>query len=67
MLGETVEAISISRSRVEWIKEALRSSHADEVDFHKSAMESLNKEMTKLDNKMAKIYEDKIDGEITET
>jgi hypothetical protein len=63
-LGEFVRAIAIDAKHVEWIKHALRTSHSDEQAYHKRATETLQREISKLENRLAQVYEDKLDGHI---
>ena len=49
---------------VEWIRDALRQSQDEKAAFHNAAMERLNKEHAKLQNRLDQIYLDKLDGEI---
>ena len=66
LLGLAVQRISIDAEIAEWIKGALRASHGDEILFHKQAIDDLNRERTKLENRISQIYIDKIDGVISE-
>ncbi|MCX6827699.1 MAG: recombinase zinc beta ribbon domain-containing protein [candidate division Zixibacteria bacterium] len=66
-LGRVVKAISIDESLVEWIKEALKASHAQENEYHKRVTDDLKKELSKLENRIARVYEDKLDGNIQDS
>ena len=65
-LARAVEAISLNPALVEWLKDALKESHQDEQDYHKNAVTGLQSELSKLENRIAKIYEDKLDGILSE-
>ncbi len=64
LLGKVVQAIKIDQEIVNWIKEALKSSHADENEFHSNAISTLKREITKTETKIRSIYEDKLEGVI---
>ncbi len=50
---------------LEWLKKALKESHADQIEYNKMKRESYNQIIAQMDNRMEKIYEDKLDGRIT--
>lgn len=47
-----------------WISSALRESHADEKRFHAEAIDRLQSEYKRLQNRVETAYEDKLDGRI---
>ena len=49
---------------MEWLREALRRSHADERAFHEQSVERLEKECAKLQRRIDQAYLDKLDGVI---
>ena len=51
---------------VEWIRKALKESHKDEAAYHTSAINELYQKQKQLQHRLEKIYEDKLDGKITE-
>ena len=63
-LGEAIKCITLDQELVEWIREALKSSHSEEKEYHEKAIGDLRSELTKLENRLSRIYEDKIDGVI---
>ncbi len=65
-LFKIVDAISLNPVLVEWLKSALKESHQDEQNYHNSSVVILQTELSKLENRVAKIYEDKLDGILTE-
>ena len=51
---------------VEWFRKALKESHEEEAHYHNSNIEELNKRYDTLQNRLDKMYEDKLDTKITE-
>lgn len=49
----------------EWLKNALKESHADEVVYHNSALQDLNGRYTKTQQKLDMIYDEKLEEKIT--
>jgi site-specific DNA recombinase len=47
-----------------WVREALRASHADERREHDAAIERLQAEYKRLDDRIHAMYVDKLDGKI---
>lgn len=45
---------------------ALKKSHRDEIAYHTSSVNELHQKETQLKHRLEKIYEDKLDGKITE-
>ena len=48
-----------------WIKKALKEAHKDKQGYSKTTRESLNKSLELIENRIDKIYDDKIDEVIT--
>jgi site-specific DNA recombinase len=51
---------------LEWIVSALRSSHEDQKKFHEESIASLEKQNQVLQNRLERMYVDKLDGKITD-
>lgn len=51
---------------VEWLRKALKESHKDETAYHTSAINELYQKQKQLQHRLERIYEDKLDGKITE-
>jgi DNA invertase Pin-like site-specific DNA recombinase len=64
--AEIVKRIHINEDILELVKNALLSSHKEELEFHKKRIEILNGQKTKLENRLHQIYIDKIDGKVSE-
>ncbi|MGB8657427.1 MAG: recombinase family protein [Candidatus Zixiibacteriota bacterium] len=65
-LGELVRSIVIDDERLEWIKEALKSSHVDEKAYHDEMIAKLTLQLKRLQQKLDQAYEDKLEGKIEE-
>lgn len=65
-LGEIVRGVQINREHVELIKEALRSSHKEEKEYHDKMIKNLNAEYVRIQNRLDRAYLDKLDGNINE-
>jgi len=67
-LGEAFSAVlaklSIPPTFMEYLREALRRSHADERAFHEQTVLRLEKECAKLQRRIDQAYLDKLDGVI---
>ena len=58
--------LSFSPEVFEWMREALRQSPQEKAEYNKWAIERLNAQCAKLQNRINQIYLDKLDGEIEE-
>ena len=47
---------------MDWIVDALHQSHADEKKFRSDAIARLQDEQSKLQNRLDKLYDDRLDG-----
>lgn len=50
---------------LDWLRTGLRESHRDEVAYHHSAIERLNKQVASLQRKLDLLYADRLDERIT--
>lgn len=64
-LGEPLKRLRITPERMEWILEALKSSHADEQKGRDEELRQIEKERVELERKINAVYEDKLAGVIT--
>ena len=65
-LSELVQGCYIDEERLVLIREGLKQSHTDEKAYVASQMSVLNDRYTVLRNRLEKLYDDKLDGKITE-
>lgn len=49
----------------EWLKKALKESHADEVRYHNAALADLSSRLARTQQRVDTLYDEKIDGNIT--
>lgn len=63
--GEVVKKIEIDTNILNWLKEALKDSHKDEKEYHNTQIENLQKQYNKYNNRLDRLYEDKLDDIIT--
>ena len=59
-----LKGISFSEETLSWVRRALRSSHADEKQFHDDAVAKLQGEHRRLQDRIDAMYMDKLDGRI---
>ena len=50
---------------MDWVREALRASHADEKQYHEEIMAELQKRCEQLQHRIDAMYVDKLDGRTT--
>ena len=61
-----LDKIQIKNQRLlNWIKKALKESHADEIKYHNQSLNSLNKRYAQIQRRLDMLYDDKLDGVIT--
>ena len=65
-LGEGLRRIKMTPEIVEWTREALLSSHADQAEHHWAMVSRLNARKEKLASYMDQAYTDRLEGRITE-
>lgn len=59
--------MAIKSSRLlEWIKKALKENHQEEIAYNTSAREELNRRYETAQRRLEMIYDDKLDGKITQ-
>ena len=62
-----LEGLAIKNERLaDWLKKALQESHADEVAYHNSALQELNGRLTKTQQKIDMLYDEKLEGKISQ-
>ncbi len=66
-LLKALDNLKIKNQRIaDWMKKALKDSHKDEKHYRKVSLEELTKRYDKLQARLDKMYEDKLDEKITE-
>jgi hypothetical protein len=51
---------------LKWVHKALKDSHQNEIVYHKSSLDELNKRYDLILQRLDRLYDDKLDGKITE-
>lgn len=64
---DILDKLQIKQSGIyDWIKKALKESHKDKIEFHNSSIEALEQRLAQIQNRLDRIYDDKLDGRINE-
>lgn len=66
-VSEVLERLSMSESIVNQVIDILKSEHDNIQLFYKNAIAETRKEAQRIEQKMATLYEDRLDGRITAT
>jgi hypothetical protein len=61
-----LQGIKLDKTRLAWVKEALKLSHQEEKSFHQKMVKSFQTKINELQAKIDKAYDDKLEGKITE-
>lgn len=65
-LTDVFETLKIKSPRIaRWVRKALKESHKDEIQYHQSALDGLNQKYKQTQKRLDKLYDDKLDEEIT--
>lgn len=65
--AELYKSLRIPSSVIEEITNTLRQSHKDKTQYHSFLLEAYQKEYKKYETRIENMYEDKLDGSITES
>jgi len=66
-LRKYFEKLEVKSVRLaEWIKKALKESHKDEITYHSASVEEISKQHNLLKSRLDRLYDDKLDGKISE-
>ena len=60
-----LKSIAFTEETLDWVRRALRASHADEKQFHDDVVAKLQREHRRLQDRIDAMYMDKLDGRIT--
>ena len=64
--SDVFKGLQMPREVVEDITQSLREAHKDKSHFHRSILEGYQTEYQKYEERIEKMYEDKLDGRITD-
>jgi site-specific DNA recombinase len=59
--------IQFDKDKLEWLKDALKLSHKDEVKFHKKMLKDLSRKYEVVKTKIDQMYEDKLEGKVPQS
>ena len=63
---EAIKRFQIKNKRIaDWILKALKDSHKDEIENHEAKKNEINKQIDFIQNRIERLYDDKLDGIIT--
>lgn len=65
-LDHLVRGVQLPENILDWLIRALQESHKEEQKFHEEAIGPLKVKEAKLEQRLSKLYEDKLDGVISE-
>ncbi len=65
--AQLYKSLQIPQDVIEEITASLRKSHKDKTQFHRTMLEGYQKEHQKYETRIEAMYEDKLDGSITES
>ncbi|MFC2013948.1 recombinase family protein [Chloroflexota bacterium] len=65
--AQLYKSLQIPKNVIEEITATLRKSHKDKTQFHRTMFESYQKEYRRYEARIEAMYEDKLDGSITES
>lgn len=65
-LSQLFDRIALSNEQIEEITTYLKEIHSTETQFHQESLMTLRKEQDKIQQRISKIYDDKLDGVIDE-
>jgi len=60
--GELLKGLVFDDEVMDWVVDALHQSHADQARFREEAIARLQSEQTKIQHRLDKLYEDRLDG-----
>lgn len=61
---EILRGLHFDQEVLDWVAQAIRESHVDEKRFHDEAIDRLQKEYKRLQDRIDRMYIDKLDGRI---
>lgn len=64
--GDVLREIQLDAEVIEWVKDALRSSHSDEKQYHEETISGLQNQYKTLQSRIDAMYLDKLDGRVSQ-
>ena len=63
---ESLSSLEINDQEfLDWLKDAMREAHKEKANFHATAIDNLQTQYNRLQQRIENLYIDKLDGEIT--
>ena len=63
---DLLKTLSLGPNTTEWLKNKLKESHQDEIEFRNNALRSLNEGLGRVTKRLDDVYDDKLDEVIDE-
>lgn len=64
---DILDRLQIKQSRIyEWVRKALKETHKDKIEFHNTSIRELEQRLRQTQNRLDRLYDDKLDGTIDE-
>lgn len=63
---ELLQTVSLGENTTNWLKNKLKESHADEIEFRNIAVKTLTLRLNQITKLLDKVYDDKLEGTIDE-
>ena len=63
---KVIQSLRFEPETLDWITSALKESHQDEKRFHDEAVQRLQDEYSRLQNRIDRMYVDKLDGRVSD-
>lgn len=64
--AQLFKSLQVPKDIIEEITASLRTAHKDKSQFHRTMLDSLHKDYNKYQTRIERMYDDKLDGSITE-
>jgi site-specific DNA recombinase len=65
LLGHLASIAPKGEQVLEVLKKALKESHSEEIAYHETQVQSINNTLQRIQQRMATMYDDRLDGRIT--
>jgi len=66
-LANKLKGLQVNNPKlIDWIRKALKESHANEITYHSTSVDELASRQSALKSRIDRLYDDKLDGEISE-
>jgi len=59
---KVLEAIVLPADHLDYVRDILKDNHDEQREYHQQALQRLNQEYSKLENRINEMYDDRLDG-----